>query len=1179
MRSPKYPSITALALALTVAAFGCGAPASPDDAEARSAVTWAGPGSNMVDGTQLSGPSTEQEQNAADSRLAELAIDLVEVPLTLKPYATVARPHAIDAGRVPSRFAHTWALDLEGIDAFRMHFDSAREIQLSFSSGDRLVVVDACGRAVQTYSTFRSVQVDYADLTATPCARNGAGPRRIYLVLETSAQPATRRFKLASLRNARINNGSEVATVVEDDVRYDGTQPIAEYVDRNGRSVQLSPPWFSGGPQSTGGMIPPVPRSAGWFLVGKNVTNPNDGFYTLLYYNELEGTLRLYLYNLSLSQTVTGHQVSLGLQSNVPGQGWLDLDGAFFPVDPNPKNWGKAKFLLVDWSQDKWTNVDVPMLYPTVKTNPQSLGLPALANGAHNWPIYESPLQAGASLMRFRVEVRGYQLGRSEQNMVGSAIGEAIEKLGNEPAGALGVVKAVAAGMKQGKGWYGSAKKFHDKVDGFYQQHKNDGWAATSDIGNVLSKGAAGIAPFLGGAGVALGFVNSLIGKPKPLRLAIELSLKGKITGTTITEIVSRGSSIYLPGRFSILEASNPCQSASCPGVGLPLDNQAFIDSVLPRYDRAMGLFGYQYDPSEVKFSVATSGRYNPGDLTAFVFPAKSPQSGATYSPDQPPQLPANEGAAIVHHRSAVSKPRVRTLLPVIQNPYVALEVFDPELPGSVTPTESIEVDPSVDSRTKWTHFNASAARVNVFPKSDAAYTDWGIYVAPYIDAVEGFQLDLRTSVQPRRASTFTDIENVQAVEKDQAYVSDAQGTSTPDCCWTPVGQPAPLGHCARKGNHFAQFRELSDVVYTWQVRYAVARRGGNIVSGNGRTVSGYDIDVRSVELSAPVMINVVQYERVGHGAQHGRVTEVLVPSSMLLEDETGSIQNAATSGGVASQSSALSTQVAATSNVTPGSAACADVSASPLLSFAGAVSGFELSGSNAGYSGRTASCVASSAMAPESVHTFTAPFAGTWRFHTRGSSFDTVLSVLDSCQGTSLGCNDDIPGSRQSGLELDLAANQTVYVAVDGYNGSATGEYQLAVEPVGTCAALDDVSSVGVPDGQAVLVSETTSGRSGNVSATCAPTALSADVAYAFTAPVSGTWRFDTSGSGFDTVLSVLAGCGTGQALACNDDVGGGDRSSALELELAAGTTVSVVVDGYNGASGAFDLRIQRVR
>lgn len=31
--------------------------------------------------------------------------------------------------------------------------------------------------------------------------------------------------------------------------------------------------------------------------------------------------------------------------------------------------------------------------------------------------------------------------------------------------------------------------------------------------------------------------------------------------------------------------------------------------------------------------------------------------------------------------------------------------------------------------------------------------------------------------------------------------------------------------------------------------------------------------------------------------------------------------------------------------------------------------------------------------------------------------------------------------------------------------------------------------------------------------------------------------------------------------------------------LQIDAGTTVSVVVDGYNGAAGAFDLRVQLVQ
>lgn len=84
--------------------------------------------------------------------------------------------------------------------------------------------------------------------------------------------------------------------------------------------------------------------------------------------------------------------------------------------------------------------------------------------------------------------------------------------------------------------------------------------------------------------------------------------------------------------------------------------------------------------------------------------------------------------------------------------------------------------------------------------------------------------------------------------------------------------------------------------------------------------------------------------------------------------------------------------------------------------------------------------------VAPDHSWSFEAPEAGTYTFSTAGSTFDTVLHVLDGCDGDSLACNDDAPGSLQSELEVTLGAGQEVIVVVDGYSASR-GDVVLSVE------------------------------------------------------------------------------------------------------------------------------------
>ncbi len=84
-------------------------------------------------------------------------------------------------------------------------------------------------------------------------------------------------------------------------------------------------------------------------------------------------------------------------------------------------------------------------------------------------------------------------------------------------------------------------------------------------------------------------------------------------------------------------------------------------------------------------------------------------------------------------------------------------------------------------------------------------------------------------------------------------------------------------------------------------------------------------------------------------------------------------------------------------------------------------------------------------------------------------------------------------------------------------------------------------------------------------------------DVTYRWTAPTSDTYRFDTAGSGFDTILYVREANCAGNELACDDNSGPGSNS-AVTLQIAMGQTVAIVVDGSSGSSGSFSLNIARV-
>jgi hypothetical protein len=84
----------------------------------------------------------------------------------------------------------------------------------------------------------------------------------------------------------------------------------------------------------------------------------------------------------------------------------------------------------------------------------------------------------------------------------------------------------------------------------------------------------------------------------------------------------------------------------------------------------------------------------------------------------------------------------------------------------------------------------------------------------------------------------------------------------------------------------------------------------------------------------------------------------------------------------------------------------------------------------------------------PDRVFEWTAPEAGIYTFDTNGSSYDTVLALLDGCDGAELACDDDAEEEDiglRSRVTLTVEAAQSVFVVVDGY-GSGAGTFQVNV-------------------------------------------------------------------------------------------------------------------------------------
>lgn len=264
-----------------------------------------------------------------------------------------------------------------------------------------------------------------------------------------------------------------------------------------------------------------------------------------------------------------------------------------------------------------------------------------------------------------------------------------------------------------------------------------------------------------------------------------------------------------------------------------------------------------------------------------------------------------------------------------------------------------------------------------------------------------------------------------------------------------------------------------------------------------------------------------------------------------------------------------------------------------------------------------TPSCQVGAPIGSDWTVAFTAPDDGRYRFDTLGSTSTGALVVLDGCGGTELGC-DAPPFGRGAEVVVELVAGQSVVAMVDTF--VERGEFDVNVTGIPAheadcgdgadddgdrmsdcvdpdcvvsqlcaedCAdGLDDNGDGRVdctdpvcgaaPACAAVCPEETLAGPlplqvvgstfavGAEYTATCGNGAPGADRTFAFVAPSAGTYTFDTVGSRIDTVLSVLEGCG-GPVLGCNDDLPVAASASEVTVDLLAGQSVIVVVDGYD--------------
>lgn len=173
------------------------------------------------------------------------------------------------------------------------------------------------------------------------------------------------------------------------------------------------------------------------------------------------------------------------------------------------------------------------------------------------------------------------------------------------------------------------------------------------------------------------------------------------------------------------------------------------------------------------------------------------------------------------------------------------------------------------------------------------------------------------------------------------------------------------------------------------------------------------------------------------------------------------------------------------------------------------------------------------------------------------------VALVWGDCQGSLLGCTPNNVGL--TGFEA-IAGNSYTFVI----EGEQTGGFELQLEFQGDAPSCP----VGQLFGPQEQLFGSTLGAPLEFGSECGGFE-SSDQAWLFIPEVSGLYRFDTAGSSFDTILHVFGDFCGGPLLACNDD-NPLDTNAILDVELQAGQPYTIVVDGFGGQSGDYQLALQ---
>ncbi len=186
----------------------------------------------------------------------------------------------------------------------------------------------------------------------------------------------------------------------------------------------------------------------------------------------------------------------------------------------------------------------------------------------------------------------------------------------------------------------------------------------------------------------------------------------------------------------------------------------------------------------------------------------------------------------------------------------------------------------------------------------------------------------------------------------------------------------------------------------------------------------------------------------------------------------------------------------------------------------------------------------------------YTASTSQTIVFDTFGSDYDTTLSIWKNNEHPLMpvACNSDHSNLDQSLLNVELEAGTTYYINVGGYNG-ASGNLVFNAKQVNPLTNDNLSSAIAISPDADSTYSNTQTTKSATIEtgenlASCNQTGAKSSVWYKYSPAANQRAVFNTSGSDYNTVLSVWTGANHPLTeVACNDDNGGPQSQVGVNL------------------------------